>query len=72
MIARKYYGKDWGRIIKAVRVLRGQSLREAAKKAGISLGTFSRIENGKEPDINGLFSIATYIGVKMEKFFYKP
>jgi transcriptional regulator with XRE-family HTH domain len=72
MTNRKYNGKDWGRIIKSVRVLRAHGIREASKKAGISPATLSRIENGKEPDVNSLFAIAKYLGVKMEKLFYKP
>jgi transcriptional regulator with XRE-family HTH domain len=72
MSIKKYNGRDWGRIVKAVRVLRDETIRQSAKKARISIATFSRVENGKEPDVNTLFAVSKWLGVAMEKFFTKP
>jgi transcriptional regulator with XRE-family HTH domain len=45
------------------------SVREAAADAGVPVATFSRVENGRMPDLDTFRSLVAWIGVPPETFF---
>jgi transcriptional regulator with XRE-family HTH domain len=47
--------------LRAVRTLRGQSLREVAKDAGMSFSTVTRIENGEDCALSSAIAILRWI-----------
>jgi transcriptional regulator with XRE-family HTH domain len=49
------------RWLKAIRKRQGWNVREAAKKAGTSPATFSRVENRKPMDVATLQSLSAFI-----------
>lgn len=45
------------------------SLREAAKEAGVSASTLSRIANGELPDIESFAALVRWLDVDVNQFF---
>jgi transcriptional regulator with XRE-family HTH domain len=45
------------------------SVREAAADAGVPVATFSRVENGRMPDLGTFRRLVAWIGVPPETFF---
>jgi len=45
------------------------SVREAAAQAGVPPATFSRVENGRMPDLGTFQKLVAWIGVGVETFF---
>lgn len=48
------------------------SIRQAAEAAGVSFMTFSRVENGSQPDLATLMRLCAWLGVAPEQFFVTP
>ncbi len=65
----KYLGDRLSLLLKSTREYTGLGLRDLSKQLGISPATLSRIENGKEPDINSLFVVCHYLKQPMHSFF---
>jgi len=67
-----YDSEKLSKLIKTKRIIDLDiDMREAAKKIGISLATLSRLENGKEPDINTLAKACHWIKQPIDSFFIK-
>ena len=45
------------------------TLRQAAKKMGISFATLSRIENGSRPDVDTLATVCYFISLPIQDAF---
>lgn len=45
------------------------SLRQAAKEAGVSFSTLTRVENGAQPDLASFSRICGWLGVPPSEFF---
>lgn len=45
------------------------SLRQAAKEAGVSFSTLTRVENGAQPDLTSFTQICAWLGVPPSQFF---
>lgn len=50
-------------------LLRGISLREAAKETGVSASTLSRVSNGEVPDMDSFAALIHWLDVDVNQFF---
>lgn len=48
--------------LRAVRILRGLSLRETAKRAGVSFSTVTRAEQGADLELSSVRALLVWIG----------
>ena len=60
-----------GDIMKAKREHVSIGVREAAKLAGVSHVTISRIERGEDPDIPNFAKVCTWLGLSSSMFLSK-
>lgn len=51
--------------LRSHRAARGLSLRQAGAEIGVSSSTLSRVENGRDPDLQDYFRIIKWIGNPM-------
>lgn len=51
--------------------MEGGNLRTAAKKAGVSVSTLCRVENGKIPDLMTYAKVCAWLGISMDKHIKK-
>jgi transcriptional regulator with XRE-family HTH domain len=62
-----------GAQLKAVRLRTGMSLREVARRLGVSPSFVSQIENGKsQPSVATLYSLAQLLGASIDDLFAVP
>jgi transcriptional regulator with XRE-family HTH domain len=65
-----YLHEDVGPRLRARREARGLSLRELARRLGISPSAVSQIETGKSrPSVSTLYSIVTELGMSLDELF---
>ncbi len=57
------------RNIRTARAIRKMSMAEMGKETGLSKGTISRLENGKEPDLPTLHTIAKFLNITMDQAY---
>jgi transcriptional regulator with XRE-family HTH domain len=53
-------------------VARSVNLREAAKEAGVSPATLSRVQRGHAPDTDALVALARWLQIPIEKVLHDP
>lgn len=58
-----------GAMLKEHRQTRGLSLRRAAEAANVSFSTFTRVENGAQPDLASFTSLCAWLEIPPSKFF---
>src|SRR5919204_3720910 len=62
--------EDVGQELRAQREEKGLSLRELARRLGISPSALSQIETGKSrPSVSTLYSIVTELGISLDELF---
>ena len=59
---------DLGQFVKAKRAKDNQSVRQAAKDAGVSFSTLSRVEAGAQPDLATFLQLCSWLGEPLERF----
>ena len=60
---------DASKFALAVRVKRGdRSMRDVSAETGVSASTLSRIESGRPPDADTLFSLGLWVGLPLETY----
>ncbi len=52
----------------AIRAARGLTWRQAAREAGVSPSTFSRLAQGHAPDVNGFAALVAWSGTRADDF----
>jgi transcriptional regulator with XRE-family HTH domain len=64
------FGKDIGTSLRSVRESRGVSLRELARRVGISASAISQIETGRSrPSVETLYGIVRELGIALDDLF---
>lgn len=64
------FGKDIGASLRSVRESRGVSLRELARRVGISASAISQIETGRSrPSVETLYGIVQELGIALDDLF---
>jgi transcriptional regulator with XRE-family HTH domain len=64
------FGKDIGTSLRSVRESRGVSLRELARRVGISASAISQIETGRSrPSVETLYGIVQELGIALDDLF---
>jgi len=61
--------KDLGLLVSQYRERLGLSLREAASASGVPVATFSRVENGRTPDLATFQRLLQWMGESPDRFF---
>jgi transcriptional regulator with XRE-family HTH domain len=59
---------DLGRLVREKRLRDTQSVRQAAKDAGVSFSTISRVEGGAQPDLATFLRLCAWLGEPPERF----
>lgn len=54
--------------LNSTRLSRRLTWKEVASQTGVQASTFSRMSDGKNPDVNGLAALLTWSGLKAEDF----
>ena len=54
------------------KVERSPNLRDAAREAGVSPATLSRVQRGHAPDADALVALARWLQTPLEKLLYDP
>jgi transcriptional regulator with XRE-family HTH domain len=57
--------------LNATRLSRRLNWKDVASQSGVQASTFSRMSDGKNPDVNGLAALLTWSGLKAEDFIPK-
>lgn len=57
--------------LNATRLSRRLTWKEVAQQSGVQASTFSRMSDGKNPDVNGLAALLAWSGLKAENFMPK-
>ena len=71
--ARPPLEEDVGPRLRAYREQRGLSLRELARRLGVSPSAISQIETGKSrPSVSTLYSIVSELGMSLDELFGAP
>ncbi len=66
----KYDGGKLAKIVRTKRLIDNKmSIRTAASQIGISIATLSRIENGKNPEVEVLAAVCHWVSMPMDEFF---
>lgn len=60
--------KSFSKAVKKKRTELGIDIRELSKRLGIGIGTISRMENGKQPDISVLLLTCDWLDVSICSF----
>ena len=61
-----------GRNLRSIRKSAKMTQKQVAEKLGISTGTLSVIENGKDASLDSYKKVANYFDIKVEDYLVKP